>query len=75
MVIKNDLDATVGFFNTRKIASFKSVTLAASKSSPLPNTLRAVRTTSSAWASFLAKIRVFGTVERPGKISVKSLSL
>ena len=34
MVIKNDLDATVGFFNTRKIASFKS-TFAASKSLPV----------------------------------------
>jgi hypothetical protein len=31
-------------------------------------------TISSAWASSLAKINDFGTVVRPGKISVKSRS-
>lgn len=46
----------------------------AAKSLPLPKTSLTVVTISSAWASSLAKISVFGTVLRPGKISVKSLS-
>lgn len=46
----------------------------AANSFPLPNTLRTCVTISSAWLSSLAKIKVFGTVERPGKISVNSRS-
>ena len=46
----------------------------AAKSLPLPNTSLTVVTISSACASSLAKINVFGTVVRPGKISVNNLS-
>ena len=42
---------------------------------PLPKTSRTICTMSSACESSLAKISVLGTVLRPGKSSVKSLSL
>ena len=47
----------------------------AANSLPLPNSSRTISTMSSACASDLAKIRVFGTSVRPGKISVNSRSL
>jgi hypothetical protein len=54
--------------------SFAAYVIFAAKSFPLPNTSRASRTTSSACASSLQKINVFGTVERPGKSAVNSRS-
>jgi hypothetical protein len=56
------------------LGSFAAYVILAAKSLPLPKTSRTVVTISSAWASSLAKISVLGTVERPGKISVKSRS-
>ena len=54
--------------------SFAAYVIFTAKSLPLPNTSRTVVTTCSAWASSLQKISVFGTVVRPGKISVGSRS-
>ena len=43
------------------------------KSLPLPNSSRTSSTISSAWWSLLAKIKVLGTISRPGNSSVNRL--
>ena len=48
--------------------------LLAKRRLPRPNSSRTTPTMSSAWLSSLAKMRVFGTSVRPGKISVKRRS-